>query len=246
MRGRAKAPGLRTRQAGMLAGVLALMQPPHAHAWGSLLLMEAPPVQDTLAVGGTAWSVPRSPTGAHQSTALTPALDYQRHDGWFASTESGVGLNLSSNARWQAGARWWPQFGRARQDATPEAPRLGTRLQQQVFANAMLGDVAMLQTALSHGSGRDHHGLQTELGLTSGIPIPGGQIGLGVATTYGNRVYRRDYTGIDSKGWSDWSWTLSLDHRFNPHWHADAQYQQASIQHQGRAHGALVTLWRDL
>jgi hypothetical protein len=246
---------------GLLALVLALTPTGHAHAWGSLLLIEAPPTQDTLAAGATWWAVPRSPEGRQTTYALSPALDYYRHDGWFASTEAGLGLNLSHSSQWQAGARLWPQFGRARQDATPAAPRLGPRLQQQLFANAMLGEVALLQTAVSHGAGRDLRGVQAEVGLTSGVPIPGGLLGVGVARTWGNGAFRRDYNGLSGAGWSDWSWTLSVEHRLNAQWHFDAQFQQARVQTgwpasgdaagatspgHARPHAALLTLWRDL
>lgn len=227
-----------------------------AQAWGSLLLIEAPPAQDALAIGGSVWAVPRSPDGAHEAHALTPAFEYYRHEGWFASTEMGLGFNASHSEDWQGGVRLWPQFGRARQDEAPGAAHLGDRLQKQVFANHMLGGVALLQSALSYGSGGSQNGLQTELGLTSGVPMEGGLLGLGLATTYGNRAYRRDYTGIAHAGWSDWSWSANLDHRFDQHWHVDAQYQRASLAVSGanaqvstsraRPYTAILTIWRDL
>ncbi|RTL31371.1 MAG: hypothetical protein EKK47_07985 [Burkholderiales bacterium] len=238
---------------------LAIWRPECALAWGTLLLIEAPPKQDTLAIGGTMWSMPRAPDGAHQTALLTPAIEYDRHDGWFASTEMGLGFNASSSERWQAGLRLWPQFGRDRQDASASQPRLGPRLQKQLFANGMLGDIALLQSAVSYGSGQSQNGVQTELGLTSGLPLARGFVGVGLAATYGNRTYRRDYTGIDRAGWSDWSWTVNVDHRVTAVWHVDAQYQQASVsvrpasappgsaaETRVRPYTALLTVWRDL
>ncbi|MGC4061341.1 MAG: hypothetical protein QM749_11060 [Aquabacterium sp.] len=240
------------RRALVCAGMVALATLPRAAlAWGTLILLEAPPAQDTLAVGASHWSTPRSPDGRHQTYALTPAIDYERHDGWFVSTETGAGFNVSRDASWQAGARLWPQLGLARQDQTDAQPRLGPRLQKQLFANAMLGDVALAQSAVSYGSGRSQNGVQTELGLTSGIPLHDGMIGIGVAATYGNRAYRRDYAGIDACGWSDWSWTVNLDHKLGKGWHADAQWQNATLINQpapssAHPHALLISLWRDL
>ena len=230
--------------------------PQAARAWGTLILIEAPPEHDTLAVGASYWATPRSPDGRHQTYALTPAIDYERHDGWFASTETGMGFNASHDASWQAGARLWPQLGRARQDQSASQTRLGPRLQKQLFANVMLGDVALAQSAVSDGSGRSQNGVQTELGLTSGIPLSGGMVGIGVSATFGNRAYRRDYAGVDACGWSDWSWTVSFDHKINQTWHADAQLQKATLINSSaadsptpssaRPYALLISLWRDL
>ncbi len=227
-----------------------------AHAWGNLLLIDAPPTQDALAIGASVWALPRSPQGTHESRSLTPALEYRRHDGWFASTEMGLGFNVSHSEDWQAGWRLWPQFGRARQDEATGSAHLGTRLQKQLYANHMLGQVALLQSALSYGSGASQNGLQTELGITSGVPMAGGMLGLGMATSYGNRVYQRDYMGMDRPGWSDWSWVVNLDHRFNGRWHLDAQYQRAYLAVSGSGaqaavgrahpHAAILSIWRDL
>jgi len=226
-----------------------------ARAWDTLILIEAPPAQDKLAIGASYWVLPRSPDGQHNSYALTPAVDYYRHDGWFASTETGVGFNASHVDSWQAGVRLWPQFGRAGQDASLEQPRLGPRLQKQAFANVMLGEIALLQSALSYGSGRDQNGVQTEIGVTSGVPWQSGMLGIGLAATYGNHAYRRDYTHVEASGWSDWSWTVNVDQKLGSSWHADAQLQRATIIRSSamadiqsmtwHPSSLLVSLWRD-
>ncbi len=226
-----------------------------AGAWGSLILLDAPPAEDRLALGGSYWATPRSPDGKHDDHLSTPAIDYYRHDGGFASTETGIGFNASAAEDWQAGLRLWPQWGWAKQDLADGQPRVGLRVQQQAFANALLGGVILVQSALSHGSGRARDGLQGELGLSSGIPWSSGVVGFGVAATYGNRAYRRDYARVDAAGWSDWSWSLSADQKLGGRWHADAQLQRALVfragavtaTQQGAWHPSalLISLWRD-
>lgn len=241
-----------------LAGLLTLVVagiPQAALAWGSLILLDPTPDEDKLAFGASAWRVPRSPDGRHAEHLLTPAVDYYRHDGWFVSTETGVGYNASRSAAWQAGLRLWPQFGRARQDASAAWPRIGPRLQTQAFANASVADVALLQSAISSGSGIHHDGVQTELGVTSGIPWEGGSLGLTLATTYANRAFRRDYTGVDHAGWTDWSWALSAEQKLGGAWRMDAQFQRATILRPPSASGSprstwhpqavLISLWRN-
>jgi len=119
----------------------------------------------------------------------------------------------------------------------------------------MLGNIALFQSALSYGSGHNQGGLQAELGATSGVPWRTGMLGLGLAATYGNRAYRRDYASVDASGWSDWSWLISVDQKLGSGWHADAQLQKATIIRTnvaantpaGAWHPAalLVSLWRD-
>ncbi len=235
--------------------VLLTCMPGLAKAWGTLILIDAPPEANKLAIGASYWAVPRSPDGQHTSYAFTPAVDYYRHDGWFASTETGIGFNASHVDSWQAGVRLWPQFGRAGQDATLEQSRLGPRLQKQGFANVMLGEIILLQSALSYGSGRSQNGVQTEFGITSGVPWQSGIFGVGLALTYGNRAYRRDYNHVDACGWSDWSWAVNVDQKLDGGWHADAQWQKATIIQTGAMAGTpsatwhpstlLVSLWRD-
>jgi outer membrane scaffolding protein for murein synthesis (MipA/OmpV family) len=227
--------------------------PLQAGAWGTLLLIDAPPAEDTLAAGATLWSLPRSPGASHQDAALTPALDYYRHDGWFLSTETGAGYNFSRQASWQAGWRLWPQLGRARADEQIGSPRFGPRIQQEVFANVMINQALLLQTGVSYGAGRAKDGLQTEVGLTSGIPIGKVLLGIGAGATWGNRTYRHDYAGGSASGWADWSWTLSLDHHLDAKWHIDAQWQQAHLLRTAGIAGfdhptqstVMTSLWRD-
>lgn len=197
-----------------------------AWAWGSLLLTDAPPEADHLALGASAWSLPRATGSARQTQLILPAIDYQRADGLFVSTDLGVGQNLSPWLQLQAGWRLWPQFGRTRQDASAGLPVHGPRLLKQAFANAQVTDWLLAQSTVSAGAGRDGQGLSAELGLTSGVPLGDELLGVGVAATHGNRAFRRDETGEAASGWSDVSMTLTMEHRWSQAWRVDAQWQQ--------------------
>jgi len=217
-------------------------------AWGTLLWADAPPPADVLSGGLSAWAFPRSPQGQHTELRLAPAIDYRRADGWFASTESGLGRDLSHDPDWQVGARLWPQLGRDRRDVTVTLPALGPRLQTQLFANHMVGGALMLQSALSWGGAQRRDGLQAEAGLASGLPVAGGTVGLGLSVTWANGADRRAYAGAPASGWSDVCWTVGFDHRFDATWHVDAQLQQAKVwgpAAQGPVRMGVLTWWRD-
>lgn len=240
-------------QSALLLALICL--PPAVRAWGSLILLAPPPQNDSLSVGASYWQVPRSPDGLHADRTVLPALDYERHDGIFVSTETGIGYNASRTDQWQAGVRLWPQFGRARQDSSSELPRIGPRIQGQGYANVLLAGMVLAQSAISAGSGHDRSGLQAEWGLSSGVPWSSGVLGLGLAATWGNKTFRRDYIGVDRAGWTDWSWTISLDQKLGGAWHMDGQLQCAQILRHGAtdAPGAqdwhpsalMLSLWRD-
>lgn len=223
------------------------------HAWGTLVLMDAPPEQDSWSVGAQAMGMPRAPGRSQEAWTLLPAVDYYGHAGLFASTENGVGYNASPDRQWGAGVRVWPQFGRSRREADT-LPHVGLRWQPQVFANWQANEALLLQSAVSSGNGVNRRGLQSEWGVTSGLPLGADLLGLGVSATWGNRAYRSSYIGIDRPGWADWSWTASVSHRFSPRWHVDAQWQWAHVIHaaesagafQSRQQGGLLALWRDL
>ncbi|HET8868995.1 MAG TPA: MipA/OmpV family protein [Aquabacterium sp.] len=218
-------------------------------AWGSLIMMDSRPQQDVVSIGGQVMSLPRAPGSASSSQALIPGFDYYGRSGIFVSTENGVGWNASTNVHWVAGLRMWPQFGRSKSEAS-HAPAVGDRLQMQEFANWMPNEVLMLQSAVSEGSGLGRHGVQSEWGLTSGIPLGSDLLGVGVSATWANRDYQHSYLGRTGSGWADWSWTASTTHRFNARWHLDAQWQWAHLIGpapglQSRQEGGLIALWYD-
>jgi hypothetical protein len=220
-----------------------------AQAGGNLLLIDAPPAQDTLALGASWLQTPRAPDQAATRAMLIPAVDWYAHEGWFASTENGVGVNLSAQPDRQWGFRLWPQWGRSARDASAAMPVIGPRLQAQAFANQMVGGVLMLQTATAVGSARSRDGLQSEWGITSGLPLEGGLIGFGLSANWGNRAFRQDMFGQHSAGWNDLNGTLNLDLRLDARWHVDGQWLRTKLlQPVGPvhwSHGALFSLWRD-
>lgn len=241
-------------QAGLLLCLCLCVSQP-AWAWGSLLLMDAPPERDHWAAGASAWSVPRASGSNRQTALLLPAIDYAGANGLFASTDVGLGQNLSPWSSVQAGWRLWPQFGRPRQDASTALPAFGPRLLKQGFANAQLTEWLLAQSTLSVGGGRLRQGVSAEFGLTSGIPLGQELLGVGVSATQGNRAFRRDETGEARSGWSDCAWTLGMEHRWSQAWRVDAQFQQAwllgdksALRERGvqrRQHLLTVGLWRD-
>ena len=228
-----------------------------AWAWGNLLLLDAPPAQDKLSVGVSEWLLPRSVGSRVEESWLLPAIDYERSDGWFASTDSGLGQNLSSNPRVQAGWRVWPVLGRTRSDAQGPLKAYSDRLTVQPFANAMVSDWLLAQSTLVYGSGLHHDGVSAEMGLTTGLPLGADIIGVGVAATLANAAQRRDETGVSGGGWTDWSLNLGVEHHLSSQWRLDAQLQSAwllNTRPSGQApypvnrHPWLlsVSLWRDL
>lgn len=224
-------------------------QAPTCWAWGSLVLMDARPQHETLSIGGQVMSLPHSSGSADTSQTLIPGVDFYSPSGWFASTENGVGWTASTLPQWLAGVRIWPQFGRPQADAI-HAPAVGDRLQLQAFANWAPNSYLLLQSAQSVGSGLHRQGFQSEWGMTSGLPIGSDLLGLGVSATWANHPYQEVYLGQARSGWADWSWTASLTHRFNPHWHLDAQWQWAHLIEpakglQSRQQGGLLSVWYD-
>lgn len=214
-----------------------------ARAWGSLLLIDPPPATTTLAAGASLWRLPQRPGGRVSQTVALPAFDLEARNGFFASTDTGVGWNLSRRATVQAGWRLWPQFGRRARDVPAGIGGIGDRLQLEAFANLVATPALLLQSGLSWGAGRDHDGAQLEIGATSGLPIGADLLGIGVSASYANRAWRQSYYGISAAqaaasglpetplaaGWQDLSLTLSTEHRFGPHWRVDLQWIAARL-----------------
>lgn len=227
------------------AGLLCALAGP-CLAGGNLVLIDTVPEHDHLALGWSAWAWPRSPDSPHSPPQWWPALDWYGHDGVFASTENGLGINLSRNPDLACGVRLWPQWGRAHEDATPGASAIGPRLQAQVFANRTLWGVVQAQTATAVGAGRQRDGLQSEWGLLTGVPWDGGALGVGVSLNWANRAYRRDMLGVPHAGWADANATLSFDQKLDARWHVDGQWLRTRLTASGRwTHAAVLSLWRD-
>lgn len=246
-----------------------LLSTPAARAWGNLLLMEHPPEVSTLAVGPSVWVLPRYPGSGRSRTTVLPGVDYYAANGIFVSTDLGLGWNLSRRADLQGGVRVWPQFGRRDSESPPGVSGIGTRLQGQAFVNYAPSSVLLLQSGLLAGAGRHHDGVQLELGVTSGLPLGGDLLGIGLAASAANRAYRQSYFGISADesarggvpaygmgaGWQDVSLTFSSEHKFSPHWRLSGQLvlarligaaARSPLTASPRQTAATLTLWRDL
>lgn len=222
---------------GRTLAVAALIGAGAAQAAGNLLLLESPPKASTYAAGGSVWSLPQFPGARKRDTMVLPALDYAGANGVFVSTDLGLGWNLAPTKDVQAGVRLWPQFGRSRKDAPAGLDPIGDRLQAQAFANWQLGEIALLQSGLLYGAGRDRNASQLELGVTSGIPLGDDLIGIGLSASWGDRRFRQDYFGISAAesrasglpavqfngGRIDSALTLSFEHKFDAHWRVSGQ-----------------------
>jgi outer membrane scaffolding protein for murein synthesis (MipA/OmpV family) len=239
-----------------------------ARAWGTLLLIDKPPETRTLSIGPSVWSMPTYPGSRGARALLIPGFDYYAPNGFFASTDTAVGWNLTHSDAVQAGVRLWPQFGREGKHSPPGINSVGTRLQAQGFFNVQAMRALLLQSTASYGAGARHDGGQVELGATSGLPIGQDLLGVGVAASYANHAYRQSYFSISPSeaiasglpaatmpyGWQDVSLTFSGEHRFSEHWRLSGQVIAARLvgaaarspltQSRGQL-AASMTLWRD-
>jgi outer membrane scaffolding protein for murein synthesis (MipA/OmpV family) len=226
---------------------MAVMAPRMAVAGGNLLLMEAPPASTTLAVGAGLWAWPRYPGSARDRLQVLPAVDLALANGFFASTDTGVGWNLSRQASWQYGLRLWPQWGRRGRDATPVAPAIGDRLQTEAFCNWAALPTLLLQSGLLTGAGAHRDGQQLELGATSGAPIGPDLVAIGLSATFANRAYRRAYSDAGlGAGWQDATLTLGSEHRLSPTWRISGQWLLTRLSSSGAqaATGAGASPWQ--
>lgn len=250
-------PALRPNGLHRLGSALALAAAAQVtQAGGTLLLLDAPPAEATVAGGLSLRSWPRAPGSGLQRQSLMPALDYESPSGAFAATDTGLGWNLSpqlldgeTSKAWQFGARLWPQAGRSRRESPPGVQTLGSRLITQLFANHQVTPELLLQSGLSWGSGRKHNGSQLELGATSGIPIGSDLLGISLAATYANAAHLRGSFGVGPteslasglpafrphSGWLDWSVAVSAEHKFTADWSVNGQWLHTHLIDQAAA-----------
>ena len=214
-----------------------------ATAWGTLLLIERPSESGSFALGPSLWTLPVYPGARGVQSILIPGVDYYAPSGFFASTDTALGWNMSQRVDLQTGLRLWPQLGRKARDLPPGIEPIGTRLQAEGFLNFKMLPVLLLQSGVLYGGGRHHDGAQIEVGATTGLPIGPDLLGIGLAASYANRSYRESYFGVSSKesaasgirawpvldGWQDISITFSGEHRLNRNWRLDAQLVAARL-----------------
>jgi outer membrane scaffolding protein for murein synthesis (MipA/OmpV family) len=251
----------------LLVGVMLVGVAGPVRAGGNLLLIDAPPEQATTSLGVALWSLPKYAGSDERDNFVTPALDHYRPSGLFVSTDNGLGWTMTSSKTVQAGVRLWPQLGRSRADTPSGLEPIGWRIQAQGFANLQVGQVLLLQSGLLVGAGRDHDGVQLELGATSGIPLGDDLIGVGVSATWANAKFRQSYFGVSAAesrasglpayalgaGALDTNLTLSLEHKFSATWRLSGQLivsrlsgstAQSPITRQRRQTLGTLTLWR--
>jgi len=251
-----------------LAG-LAWLAASAAHAGGNLLLIDPVPESATLAVGASVWRLPAGASLQPARTVILPSAEAYRASGLFASTDNGLGWNLSRSRETQWGLRLWPQLGVRAQDRPAGLGGVGTRLQVQAFANHAPFEALLLQSALAYGSGVHHDGAQLELGATSGIPLGAATLGIGWSVNYANQAFRQSYWGVSPQqaqasglparalaaGRQDSTITLSAEHKLGAHWRVDAQWLQSLVtrssagplwSNQRHQRAGTLSLWRDL
>jgi outer membrane scaffolding protein for murein synthesis (MipA/OmpV family) len=235
-------------------------------ASGSLLLIDPVPAASTLAGGVTVRAWPDSTNAGTAVTRVWPAFDYYADAGVFVSTDNAVGWNLSRREDLQFGLRLWPQPGRDVSKLPAGLDRLGLRVQEEAFANWQALPALLLQSGYSFGAGRNHRAQQLELGVTTGVPLGQGLIGLGFAANYADREFRNSYFGVTEQeaaraqipawnlgnGWQDTSMTLSFEQHFGARWVLDGQLLRtwllgaaadSPLARQRLQHAATLTLW---
>lgn len=236
-------------------------------AWGmgGLLLLDAPPVeQGRLAIGVShlAW---RAPGLQRDRTWWMPALDAYATNGLFASTDYGLGWNLSRRDDVQAGVRLSVLPGREPAPVGGQSAgwRTGMRLERGLFCNIAAHDAVLLQGSLRQGGSYRRQGVMAELGVTTGLPMPDGQpLAITVGASWADRALRSSLAGDPfhpdrgpASGWHDWQLALSHEVALGAHWRLDGQWAIARLT---GLHGAGVAtpgqrenllsigVWRDL
>lgn len=224
-----------------------------AHAMTGLLMLDPPPAEGVRwATGVSMWRLHTGPDDRPpRRTWVYPAVEVRAANGWFASTDVGVGWGLRHGAV-EAGWRWsaWPSRSTA-------GLHIGPRLEQGAYLNASLGDAVLLQSSLRHGGGRRGDGWIAEAGATSGVPLPHGElIGVTLGSSWANGAYRTSYDGPGTPmpgGWQEVQCALAYEHRLTVHWRLDAQWLSARVVEGGGPQGRdpayqrslSIGLWRD-
>ncbi len=171
-----------------------------AFAAGGTIFIDPPPEQAfTLSIGPTLWMFPSYPGGRARQSVLFPGVDFYAANGLFASTDNGIGWNLSTRNDLQAGLRLWAQLGRKVGDSSRLAGTddIGPRLEKGGFFNFAPYEFLMLQSSIRYGSGLRGDGLLAELAVTTGLPLgERGTLALSLGSTWANQAYRQSYFGL--------------------------------------------------
>ncbi|MGY4827337.1 MipA/OmpV family protein [Sphaerotilaceae bacterium SBD11-9] len=223
------------------AAVALTLAASQAQAIGGLILLGPPPEQESkLSIGPSVAAYPEAP-GSDKTTVL-PLLgvDYYHPNGFFFSTDIGLGWNLSHQKEWQYGARLWPVFGRSDDSSRSLGLQdIGNRLGYALFANYAPWEFLQLQSNLLAGSGGNGKGVQFEIGSTLGARLASNFVmGLMLGATWANADHMRSYYGVSPEesaagslpaytpgaDWSDFNYGLVGSLRFNESWKLSGQW----------------------
>jgi outer membrane protein len=217
-----------------------------AEALGGLILIDKPPAQDySLSIGPGVAGYPESPGSSHTKVVPIPGVDFYWSLGAFASTDIGLGWNLSRRKDLQFGVRLWPVFGRDDERSQQLGlSDVGTRLGKGLFLNYAPLRFLILQSSVLAGSAYKGDGVQVEAGATVGAPI-GGRALLGVTLggTWANGPYLRSYYGVTPEesavgglpvytpgaGWSDVNLQLVGEMQISERWKLSGQLVGAHL-----------------
>lgn len=238
-------------------------------AEGTLVILDPPPSQVTAWGGASALSFPDYLASRRQRWLMIPALDVNTPTGAFASTDTGVGWNLSTRRDLQWGPRLWAQLGRSsRGSGVAGDTGIGARWTKGGFCNLQPAEFLLLQSSVMTGSGRHGDGMTAEIGAVLGLPIgqPDNDVGLTAAVTWANRAFRQSYliSAPDSVpplhsvwqpagGWQDASLGVVAEARLSPGWKLSGQISAVRLLGsvaespltQSRTHGDVsISLWR--
>jgi MipA family protein len=165
--------------------------------------------------------------------AVTPALEYQWANGWFAGTNRGVGYNFSKDPALQYGLGLGLDMGR-KESATGALAGMGSldpKVELGAFANYVLDRNLRLSSVLRYGSGDSGLGATANLGADYSLDLaPRWRLGLGASATWANAQYMQSYFGVNatqsqqsghavyspSSGISEVATSLSLSYQLTP------------------------------
>lgn len=241
-----------------------------ARAEGSLVILDPPPGHVTAWGGASVWSFPDYLASRRQRWVLLPALDVNTPSGAFASTDVGIGWNLSARPDVQWGPRLWPLLGRtSRASAVSGDAGIGPRWTKGGFFNWQPAEFLLLQSSAMTGAGRRGDGMTAEIGGVLGLPVgqPDNDVGLTASVTWANRAFRQSYltsapereppqlaaTWQPAGGWQDASLGVTAEARLSPRWKLSGQISAVRLLGsvaqspltQSRTHADVsLSLWR--
>lgn len=129
--------------------------------------------------------------------ALMPGLEYRWANGWFASTERGVGYNFSKESALQYGVGLGVDMGRQSGGALSGMGDVDARLEYLAFMQYARDRAVQLSSSVRYGSGNDRLGLVVDLGAGYNMDVaPDWKLGVGVGTSWANADYMQTYFGV--------------------------------------------------